>query len=210
MMRILIVDDHPIVRRGIRNILEVEMRNVEIGEASTGEEAVAAIRREPWDVVLLDLGLPDRPGLEVLAVSRRERPDLPVLILTMHDEESYAIRVLRAGAAGYLTKESAPAELASAVGRVARGGRYISASLAERLASHLGALSDTPPHESLSDREFQVFCLMAKGVSLTEIARGLTLSIKTVSTHRAHILQKMGLQNNAELVHYAVRYKLIV
>lgn len=207
-MRVLVVDDHPVVRRGIRQILEDEIRPVEILEATTGEEALAAIRSEPLDIVVLDLGLPDRPGLDVLKISKHEKPGLPVLVLTMHDEESFAVRVLKAGAAGYLTKESAATELAAAVLRVLRGGRYVSQSLAERLAAHLGAPTDRAPHETLSDREFEVFCLMARGRSLTEIAHSLFISVKTVSTHRARILQKMELGNNAELVQYAVRYKL--
>ncbi len=207
-MRVLVVDDHPVVRRGIRQILEDALKPVEVREASSGEEALSLIRSEPLEIVVLDLGLPDRPGLEVLKTSREERPDLPVLVLTMHDEESFAVRVLKAGAAGYLTKESAPNELAAAIQRIVRGGRYVGQSLAERLAAHLGTSSDRPLHESLSDREFEVFCLMAKGKSLTEIAHALFISVKTVSTHRARILQKMNLGNNAELVLYAVRHGL--
>jgi DNA-binding NarL/FixJ family response regulator len=207
-MRVLVVDDHPVVRRGIRQILEDTLRPVEVREAASGEEALSLIRSEPLDIVVLDLSLPDRPGLEVLKASRNERPDLPVLVLTMHDEESFAVRVLKAGAAGYMTKESAPNELAAAVQKVVRGGRYVSQSLAERLAAQLGTSSDRPLHESLSDREFEVFCLMAKGKSLTEIAHALFISVKTVSTHRARILQKMNLGNNAELVQYAVRHGL--
>jgi len=207
-MRLLVVDDHPVVRRGILQILSDSLRAVSIREAASGEEALRVIRSEPLDVVILDLGLPDRPGLEVLRTSRQEKPDLPVLVLTMYDEESYAVRVLKAGAAGYLTKESAPTELAAAIHKVVGGGRYVSQALAEQLAAHLGTATDRPPHEALSDREFEVFCLMARGRSLTEIAHSLFISVKTVSTHRARILQKMSLGNNAELVQYAVRYKL--
>lgn len=207
-MRLLVVDDHPVVRRGILQILTDSLRAVSIREAASGEEALRVIRSEPLDVVVLDLGLPDRPGLEVLRTSRQEKPDLPVLVLTMYDEESYAVRVLKAGAAGYLTKESAPTELASAIHKVVGGGRYVSQALAEQLAAHLGTATDRPPHEALSDREFEVFCLMAKGKSLTEIAHALFISVKTVSTHRARILQKMNLGNNAELVQYAVRHGL--
>lgn len=208
-MRILVVDDHPVMRRGIRQILEDGPRPAQVSEAATGEDALALVRSEAWDLVVLDLGLPDRPGLDVLRQIKADRPALPVVVLTMYDEEAYAVRALRAGAAAYLTKEGAPDELATAVEKVARGGRYVSASLAERLAFHVAAPSDRAPHEALSEREFAVFCQMAEGKSLTEIGAALFVSVKTVSTHRARILQKLGLKNNAELVQYALRHKLI-
>lgn len=208
MRRILVVDDHPIVRRGIRQVLEESPGRVTVLEAADGESALATARTEPLDAVLLDLGLPDRPGLDVLRQLKQERPSLPVVILTMYGEEAYAVRALRLGASGYLTKGGAPEELLAALEKAIRGGRFVAESVAERLADVLVQGADRPPHELLSDREFQVFGLMAQGKSLTEIARSLFLSVKTVSTHRARILQKLNLKNNAELVQYALRHGL--
>ncbi len=209
MIRVLVVDDHAVVRRGVRQILADASDLTVAGEAATGEEALRALREGPWDVVLLDLSLADRSGFDLLKQIKAAYPGLAVLVLTMHAEEQYALRVLRAGASGYLTKESAPDLLVSAIRKVARGGKYLSPSLAEVLASRLGDDYERAPHEILSDREFQVLCLMAAGKGLTEIARELIVSVKTVSTHRARILQKMHLKNNAELIAYALRHKLI-
>jgi len=209
MTRVLVVDDHAVVRRGVRQILADAKEMTVTGEAATGEEALRALRESTYDVVLLDLSLSDRSGFDLLKQIKAAYPGLAVLVLTMHAEAEYAIRVLKAGASGYLTKESAPDLLVSAVQKVARGGKYLSPSLAETLASRLGDDFERAPHESLSDREFQVLCLMASGKGLTEIARELIVSVKTVSTHRARILQKMHLANNAELIRYALRHKLI-
>lgn len=209
MRRVLVVDDHALVRKGIRQVLEeAPGRNVVV-EAPDGEGALAAARSGEVDAVLLDLGLPDRPGLDVLQQLKLERPSLPVVILTMHGEEAFAVRALRLGASGYLTKGGAPEELLAALEKVTRGGRFVSEAVAERLADLVAHGTDRPPHELLSDREFQVFGLMAQGRSLTEIARALFVSVKTVSTHRARILQKLGLRNNAELVQYALRHGLV-
>lgn len=209
MIRVLIADDHPIVRRGLRELLE-EARDIVVeGEAADAAEALAQVRRRRWDVLVLDLHLPDRSGLDVLRDVKQERPDLPVLFLTIASEEQFAIRALRAGAAGYLTKETAPEELVAAVRKVVRGGRYVSPAVAERIAILLDKDADHPSHESLSDREYQVFHMLASGRTPTQVAEALHLSVKTVSTYRARILEKMGLRTNAELTVYAVRNGLV-
>lgn len=209
MLRLAIVDDHAVVRRGIRQILSECPDCRLVGEAATAAEALSLLRNTPCELVILDISLPDRSGLELLPQIRQEFPRVKVLMLTMHREEQYAIRLLKAGASGYLTKDGMPEELLTAIRRIASGGRYLSSSLAERIASHLGEDAERLPHERLSDREFQVLCLMAEGKSLTEIAYELSVSIKTISTHRARILQKTGFKNNAELIQYAVRNGLI-
>jgi len=211
MIRILIADDHAIVHRGWKQIVADEPDMVVAGEAATGEEALMLIRRQSWDVVVLDLSMPGRGGLEVLKELRQERRRVPVLVLSMHPEEQFAVRALRLGAAGYLTKESAPEELVKAIRKAVAGGRYVSASLAEKLAGHLGreAWDERPPHEILSDREYLVLRLIASGKSVSTIADELALSVKTISTYRARILEKMGMKNNAELTHYAISRGLI-
>jgi DNA-binding NarL/FixJ family response regulator len=209
MIRVFVVDDHAVVRRGLKQILDEALDCSLVGEAGTAAEAVAGLRTTPCDVVVLDISLPDRSGLDLLPQLRREFPNAKVVVLTMHGEEQYALRLLKAGASGYLTKDGVPEELVAAIRRVASGGRYLTPSLAERMAEHLGGGGEKAPHERLSDREFQVLCLMAEGKSLTEIACDLSVSVKTISTHRARILQKMGFKNNAELVQYAVRNGLI-
>lgn len=209
MIRILVVDDHAVVRQGLKQILADSPEMVLAGEASTGAEALDQIRAGHWDVMVLDISLPDRSGLDILKQVRVEKPDLPVLVLTMHAEEQYAVRVLRAGAAGYLGKESAPEQLMAAIRKVARGGKYVSPRLAEDLAFHLLSHPQKALHESLSDREFQVLCMIASGKKSKEIADELCLSIKTVSTHRARILQKMRMRSNAELIHYCIRNRLV-
>lgn len=206
--RVLIVDDHAVVRQGLKLILTESDLPVSIGEAGSGQEALSMARSGNWDVVVLDISLPDRSGLDVLKQIKSYYPKLPVLVLTMHAEEQYAVRVLRAGAAGYLTKDSAPEEMAAAVKKVAGGGRYVSSSLAERLVFDMGGMRERP-HEALSDREFQVFCMLASGERIKDIAEKLCLSVKTVSSHRARILTKMKMRNNAQLVQYALEYKLI-
>lgn len=209
MTRILIVDDHEVVREGVKTILSEQTGTAVFGEAGAGPEALRFVREQEWDLVVLDLSLGDRSGLEVLKELKNIRPKLPVLILSMHSEEQYARRAFRAGAAGYVTKDSSRAELAEALNKVAAGGKYVSSSLAERLVVDLERGSDRPPHETLSDREFEVMCLMASGKSITEIAELLSLSDKTISTYRARLLEKIGIHTNAELVRYAIQNKLV-
>jgi DNA-binding NarL/FixJ family response regulator len=208
-MRILIADDHAVVRHGIRQILADEFRRAVFGEACDAREALARIWKEVWDVVVLDITMPGGSGLEVLGEIKKSRPNLPVLVLSMHPENQFAVRVLRRGASGYMTKESAPAELVSAIKKVIAGGRYVSAALAEKLASYLNADTQKPPQELLSDREFQVLRLIASGKAVSEIAKELSLSVKTISTYRARILEKMGMKNNAELMYYAIQHRLV-
>jgi two-component system invasion response regulator UvrY len=209
MIRALIADDHAVVRQGLKQILGDTPEMVVAGEATTGQEVLDKIRAETWDVVVLDISMPDRSGLDVLKQLRSERPKLPVLVLSMHSEDQYAVRVLKAGASGYLTKDSAPDELVKAIRKVVSGGRYVSSFLAEKLAFEIGTDSSRLPHETLSDREFQVLRLIAAGESVTEIAAELCLSVKTVSTYRARMLEKMNLTTNAELIHYAMQNHLI-
>jgi DNA-binding NarL/FixJ family response regulator len=209
MIRALIADDHAVVRQGLKQILGDTPEMVVAGEATTGQEVLDKIRAETWDVVVLDISMPDRSGLDVLKQLRSERPKLPVLVLSMHSEDQYAVRVLKAGASGYLTKDSAPDELVKAIRKVVSGGRYVSSFLAEKLAFEIGTDSSRLPHETLSDREFQVLRLIAAGKSVTEIAAELYLSPKTVSTYRARLLQKMNLGTTAELMHYAMQNHLI-
>jgi DNA-binding NarL/FixJ family response regulator len=209
MIKVMVADDHAIVRRGLRQILAETTDIVLAGEASTPQEIIQKVRDERWDVVVLDINLPGGNGLELLAEIRRERPGLPVLILTVYSEEQYAVRAIRAGAAGFLTKESAPDKLIEAVRKVAGGGRYVSSELAETLASLLAGESPGPLHERLSDREFEVMKMFAAGKTVSQIALELALSVKTVSTHRTRLLKKMGMKTNAELMHYAVRNHLV-
>jgi two-component system invasion response regulator UvrY len=208
-LRILVVDDHPIVRRGLKQTLAEASEIGEIVEAATPHEALDLVRQREWDAVILDIGLPGRGGLEVLKDIKQEAPRLPVLILSMHAEEQYAVRAIRAGAAGYLTKEAATEKLVDVVRKVASGGRYISPELAERLATELTADPTRPLHASLSDREFTVLRLIASGQTVGDIADRLSLSVKTVSTYRARILEKMRLKNNAELMQYVLTNHLL-
>ena len=209
MTRILVVDDHAIVRQGLKQILADTPDLVVAGEASTGQEALEKVRTGQWDVVILNISLPDRSGVTVLEQLKTQYPDLPVLMLSMHAEEQYAVRVMKAGAAGYLPKESAPDQLVSAIHKVARGGKYVSPTLMEKFVSDLGTDPKKPRHEILSAREFQVLCMIAGGKSLTEIAEDLGVSVKTISTHRTRMLKKMGLKTNADLIHYAIRTGLV-
>jgi two-component system invasion response regulator UvrY len=209
MLRIVVVDDHPVVREGLKRILSEHNEITVAAEAGDGVEAVDVVRRTPCDVVLLDVKLPSRSGLDVLKQLHAEMPRLPVLMLSMYSEDQYAMRVLRAGAAGYLTKESAPANLVQAVRRVARGGKYVSTAFAERLASSLERDTDRPPHEILSDREYQVLCMLSSGKTVGQIAAELCRSVKTISTYRARVLDKLQLQNNAELTRYALTHGLV-
>lgn len=209
MIKVLIADDHPVVRRGLRHILE-EAPDIVVGaEVGTAHEVLDAVREQSWTVVVLDISLPGGNGIDLIKDIRRERPDSRVLILTAHSEEQYAVRALKAGAAGFLNKESAPAMLSEAARRVASGGRYVSAALAETLASLLSGDARGLPHECLSDREFEILKLLASGKTVTNVAESLALSVKTISTHRARILKKMNMRTNAELTHYAVRQGLV-
>ena len=209
MIRALIADDHAVLRRGLADVLSEERDIVVRGEAGSCREVLAKLRQGEWDVVVLDLNFPDGNGLDLLREIKRERPKLPVLILTMASEDQYAVRALRSGASGYLTKESAPEELVQAVRKVVAGGRYVSPKLAERLAVMIDRDAEQPPHDQLSEREFQVFRLIASGRAVSQVAEELHLSVKTVSTYRARVLEKMNLRTNAELTVYAVRNHLV-
>ena len=203
-MKILLADDHALVRQGLKLILADHFKNAVFGEARNAHEALARVSKDGWNVVVLDITMPGRSGLDVLREIKRLRPKLPVLVLSMHPEDQFAVRMLKSGAAGYLTKESAGEELAGAIRKVIAGGRYISPSLAERMASYLDMDVLKAPHERLSDREYLILRMIASGKQVSQIARELSLSVKTISTYRARILQKMDLKNNAELTRYAV------
>jgi two-component system, NarL family, invasion response regulator UvrY len=209
MIQILIVDDHAILRRGLKEILEREFRDVSIGGAGTAEQALTQLDSEKWDLVILDITMPGRSGVDVLRHLKALRPKLPVLVLSMHPEDQYGKRVLKAGASGYMNKESAPEELIKAVRKLLSGGRYVSPTLAETLAVDLGRDDGTPAHERLSDREFEVLRKMASGKTVGQIAQELHLSVPTVSTYRARILEKMGMSNTAELIRYALSHHLV-
>jgi len=209
MIRALIADDHAVVRKGLRLILQETSDMQVAGEAASGLEALDSARQGGYDVVVLDITMPGRSGFEVLKDLRVEHPELPVLVLSMHAEEQFAVRLLKSGAAGYLNKESAPEELVKAIRKVVAGGRYVSPTLAEKLAFEIDAGSDKLVHETLSDREFQVMRMMATGKTVKEIAAELSLSVKTISTYRARILTKMNLHTNAELIHYAITNQLV-
>jgi DNA-binding NarL/FixJ family response regulator len=209
MIRVLIADDHAVVREGLRQIITKQADMVVAEEAATGADVLNKIGEASYDVVLLDLSMPGRSGLEILGDIKRVHPETRVLILSVHAESLYAVRALKAGASGYLSKESAPEQLVEAIRKVSRGGKYISQSLAERLANELEGDSDKPPHEKLSDREYQVLCMLASGKTVKEIADELSLSVPSISTYRARVLQKMNMKNNAELAHYAIRSGLV-
>lgn len=208
-MRVLCVDDHAIFRQGVRQILLQNDRYAKIGEASTADEAMRLVREAQWDIVVLDLSLPDRSGLQLLAELKHERPALPVLVLSMHAEDEYALRALRAGAAGYVTKETAPEELVTAVEKVMRGGRYMTPALAEKVAFAAASPAVAEkPHLALSQREFEVLRLIGNGKSLKEIAAMLSLSVKSVGTYRARLLEKMSMTSNADLIRYVIENDL--
>ena len=208
-MKVLIADDHPVVRQGLKQILSADPAFVVVGEAKNGNEALELARKLDWDVAILDYSMPGRSGLDLLSEIKREFPQRPVLVLSMHPEEVHARRVLKAGGAGYMNKESAGEELAAAIRKVVGGGRYVSASLAEKLAVELAPDAQKPPHETLSDREYRVMWLLASGKPINRIAKEMFLSPSTISTYRIRILRKLGLATNAELVHYAVKHQLI-
>ena len=209
MIRILIVDDHAIVRRGLRELLSDEFRGAAFGEAATAQQALEQIWKKEWDVALLDITLPGRSGLDLLKEVKAARPKLPVLVLSVHPEDQFAVRVLKAGAGGYLTKESAPEELVNAIRKILAGGQYVSPTLAEKLALGLRKDSTRAPHETLSDREYEIMCCIASGKTVAEIARELSLSPKTISTYRARLLEKLRVKNNAEIIRYAIRNGLV-
>lgn len=207
--RVLIADDHAIVREGLRRILAADPAFSVAGEAKDGHEVLAAVRAGGFEVLLLDLSMPGRSGIELVKQVKAERPELRILVLSMHDEQQYAERAIRAGASGYLTKDTAPTQLAAALRKVASGGLFITPAVAEALAVGLQASADQLPHKRLSDREYEVFLLLAGGESVTGIAERLHLSVKTVSTHKTHVLEKMSLASLADLVRYALAHKLL-
>ena len=208
MIRVITVDDHPVVRRGLNQIIAAEQDMQVVGEAENAREAIRVIREIPCDAVVLDITLPDASGLDILSRLKSEYPTLPVLIMSIHDEEQYAVRVLKAGASGYLMKNSIPEELIQAIRKITSGGKYISPAIAERLASEVASPGKSP-HENLSDREFQIMCLIASGKSLKEIGEALFISGKTVSSYRTRILEKMGMSTNADLTRYALEHHLV-
>ena len=209
MIRILIADDHLIVREGLKQLLSGE-RDFEVaGEAADGLEALKQLREHSFDVLLTDMSMPGRSGIELIKQVKSENPRLAILVLSMHKEKQYAVRALKAGALGYLTKESAPEQLVSAIRKVAGGGAFISPGVAERLALELGGNHDAAPHTLLSDREYQIFMLIVAGEPIGGIADSLSLSVKTVSTHKTRILQKMQMTSSAELIYYAIRHQLV-
>ena len=202
-------DDHAVVRQGLKLILADHFKKAVFGQARNATEALFRITKEHWDVLVLDITMPGRSGLEILQDVKRLRPKLPVLVLSMHPEDQFAVRMLKAGAGGYMTKESADEELVGAIQKVVSGGRYISPSLAERMASYLSVDVQKAPHERLSDREFQVLRMIASGKTVSQIGLELSLSVKTISTYRARLLEKMDMKNSAELTHYAVQHNLV-
>ncbi|MDQ8021403.1 MAG: response regulator transcription factor [Moraxellaceae bacterium] len=208
-IRVLIVDDHAIIRHGLKQILSDTEDMEVIGEADGGVRALQMLRNSQYDVVLMDVSMPDRNGIDTLKLIKKEFAKLPVLILSMHPEEQYAVRALRAGAAGYLSKQGAPEQLVTALRQVAAGKKYVSAAVAEELANAITEDLERPPHEKLSDREYQTLCMISSGKTLTQIAEQLNLSVKTVSVYRARLLEKMKLRNNAELTHYGLKHGLV-
>jgi len=210
MIRIVLADDHAIVREGLKRIVGDAQDFEVVGEAADGTEVMQIVRGEPFDVLVLDLSMPGRSGMELIRLVKAERPKLRILVLSMHQETQYAVRAIKSGASGYLTKESAPAQLEQAIRRVAGGGAYVSAEVAEQLA--LGAMpggaTDQPPHQTLSDREFEVFRMLAAGEAVSAIAGKLNLSVKTVSTHKSNLMHKLGVTNPSELLRYAIKHGL--
>ena len=209
MIEVLIVDDHPLIRKGLKQILVDESDIAVTGEASDVHEVMEILRKKKFDLVLLDISLKNRSGMDLLPQLKSEYPRMPVLVLSMFPEDQYAVRVLRAGAAGYVTKESAPTQLVDAIRKTASGGKFVSPLLAEKLASALETGFDDLPHKTLSDREFEVLTMIGSGKTVTEIAELLSLSVKTITTYRARILEKMGMKNNAQLVSYVYKHNLL-
>ncbi len=209
MTHILVVDDHAVVRQGVRQILSEQFQDAVIGEAASAQEMMEQMRKHTWDVVVLDVGMPGKSGLDALKDLKQASPKLPVLVLSAYPEDQLARRMLKAGAAGYLNKDSAPNELVRALRKILGGGKFVSAAVAELLASSLDDHCEKPLHEQLSDREYQVMCLIAVGKSLKEIADDLCVGVSTINTYRARILEKMQLRNNTELTHYAIENRLV-
>ncbi|HTS76401.1 MAG TPA: response regulator transcription factor [Bryobacteraceae bacterium] len=209
MIRVLVADDHPLLRSGLKHVLSQEPDLLLAGEAEDSEQVLARLAEPGWDVVILDITMPGRGGLECLREIRRLHPEVPVLVLSMHPEEQFAVRAIKSGASGYLNKTNAANEVVSAIRKIVTGKKYVSANLAEMLANALDSDTDRAPHESLSDREFQVMCKIASGKTVSQIAAEITLSVKTVSTYRARVLEKMSMRNNAELTRYAIQRNLV-
>ena len=209
MIRIVLADDHTILREGLKQILRGEADFEIVAEAADGHEVMKRVRENEFDVLVLDMSMPGKSGVELIKQVKSEKPKLRVLILTMHEEHQYAVRAIRAGASGYLTKEGATAQLVTAIRKVGAGGAYISAEVAEQLALNTMPGAQAAPHETLSDREFQVFRLIAEGKSVSDIAERLNLSVKTVSTHKANLMQKMGVETTGEIIRYAIAHKLV-
>jgi DNA-binding NarL/FixJ family response regulator len=209
MIRILLADDHQIVRQGLKQIFGDEVGLTVVGEAANGGDTLRLVRETACDVLVLDMSMPGRSGIELIKLIKAERPKLPILVLSMHSEDQYAVRAIKAGARGYLTKESASEQLVGAIRKVAGGGVYITPSVAERMALDFGAPTDEAPHKKLSDREYQIFEMLVAGRNPTAIAAALAVSVKTVSTHKARILQKMNMSSSAELIHYAIEHALV-
>jgi two-component system invasion response regulator UvrY len=209
MIKILIADDHAVVREGVKHILSEMPDMVIAGEAGRGQEVLEKVGKNEYDLILLDIAMPGRDGLEILKDLKLQKPKLPVLILSMFPEEQYALRALKSGASGYLTKDSIPDELIKAIQKIVRGGKYISSSFSEKMLFSFDSDAEKPLHETLSDREYQVMRMIASGKTLKEIADELALSVKTVSTYKSRILDKTGMKNNVELTHYAVKHRLV-
>lgn len=209
MIKVLLADDHAIVRDGLKQILADTEDLAVAGEAADGHEVLKKMREQDWDIIVLDISMPGRSGLELIREIKNEKPGLPILILSMHQEEQYALRALRAGASGYLTKESDAEQLISVIRKVAKGGVFVSPAMAEHLARDLMPSTENPPHTLLSDREYQIFRLIVSGQSISEIADKLSLSVKTVSTHKSRIMQKMNMTNQTELIRYAIKHGLL-
>lgn len=209
MIKILVVDDHAVVRAGVQYFI-AQVPDMTIGgEAASAQEAIRLVRAQDWDIVLLDINMPDKSGVEVLKQIKREKPDLPVLILSMHPESRYAVQILRSGASGYVQKEALAEELVNAIQTILRGHKYISHAVAELLTTDLNTDTEKPLHETLSKREYEIFYKLCQGHGVTKIAEDLCLSVKTVSTYRARVLQKMNMENNAGIIYYAIKQNLI-
>ena len=209
VMKVLIIDDHEVVRRGVKQLLGEIFPHVEVGEADTSQKGIAAVQEKPWDLAIVDISLPDGSGLELVCELHSTAPRLPLMVLSLHPEEQYAVRAFRAGAMAYLTKQTAPDELARAIKQVLTGRRYVTDSLGERMAGSLSKNPTRPGHHTLSEREFEVLVLLAQGQSVKNIAESLTLSIKTVSTYRARLLDKLQLTTTGELIRYALDHRLV-
>ena len=211
MINIFLVDDHAIIREGLKRIISKTDDIKIVGEATNSEEMISQVLNPDWhaDLVLLDITLPGRSGIDLLKQLKVLKPNLKFLVLSIHSEDQYALRVLRCGASGYMTKDSVPEQLTGAIRKIHSGGMYISSSLAEKLAGYVGKSVDQPRHNSLSDREYQVMCLLASGKTVTEVAKELALSVKKISTNRSSVLEKMGMRTNAQLTYYAIQNKLI-